>query len=110
MVLLVDGPTLAPCLRNRRQLLSPNERNLGIPSIDEPVYRAFRLDASGHVDRADEIQAVNDDEAKAAARELVDGQTIELWDRDRRVAVYPPLDEMQALHFSIAACRQSHKV
>jgi chromosome partitioning protein len=61
-------------------------------ALASPFRRAglqrFRLDASGHVEGAEEIQAVNDDEAKAATRKLVDGKTIELWDRARWVAVY----------------------
>jgi hypothetical protein len=73
--------------------MSQDERNVGIPLSGEPVYRAFRLDTSGHLEWAKEVQAVDDDEGKAAARQLVDGKTIELWDRDRRVAVYPPQDE-----------------
>ena len=72
--------------------MSQDERNVGIPLLGEPVYRAFRLDTSGHVEWAKKIQAVDDDEGKAA-RQLVDEKTIELWDRDRRVAVYPPQDE-----------------
>jgi hypothetical protein len=63
------------------------------PSSDQPVYRLFRLDKSGHVERAEIIQAADDHEAKAGALKLVDGQSMELWDRDRCVAVYPPQDE-----------------
>jgi hypothetical protein len=63
------------------------------PSSDEPFYRVFRLDKFGHVERAEVIQAADDDEAKTEARKLVDGKTLELWDRNRRVAIYPPQDE-----------------
>ena len=59
-----------------------------------PVYRVFRLDKSGRVQSAEIIQAAGDDEAKVGALKLVDGQTIELWDRDRRVAIYSPQDEI----------------
>jgi hypothetical protein len=62
-------------------------------SSDVPVYRAFRLDKSGRVESAEIIQVTGDDEAKAGALKLVDGRTIELWDRDRRVAIYSPRDE-----------------
>jgi hypothetical protein len=59
---------------------------LAIP-LGERVYRAFRLDAYGYVEAADEIRALNDEQAEVAAPKLVDGQTIELWDRDHCVAI-----------------------
>jgi hypothetical protein len=53
----------------------------------------FRLDKSGHVETAAVVQAADDDEAKTEARKLVDGKAIELWDRNRRVAIYSLKDE-----------------
>jgi hypothetical protein len=48
----------------------------------------FRLDKFGHVETAAVVQAADDDEAKTEALKLVDGKTIALWDRNRRVAIY----------------------
>jgi hypothetical protein len=53
----------------------------------------FRLDKSGHVERAEVIQATDLDEAKTEALQLVDGKTLKLWDRTRRMAIYPRKDE-----------------
>ena len=63
------------------------------PSFEEPVYRLFRPDKSGHVERAEVIQATDLDEAKTEALQLVDGKTLKLWDRTRRMAIYPRKDE-----------------
>jgi hypothetical protein len=49
----------------------------------------FRLEKSGHVERAEVIQATDLDEAKTEALQLVDGKTLKLWDRTRRMAIYP---------------------
>jgi hypothetical protein len=49
--------------------ITPARRNMSqdwrdIRSSDEPVYRVFRLDKSGHVETAALIQAADDNEAK----------------------------------------------
>lgn len=64
-------------------------------SIDEPapgarIYRVFSLSADGTVGESHTIQAQNDDEAKAIASTLPNGHGIDLWERARYLASYPP--------------------
>ncbi|MDP4024132.1 hypothetical protein Q8W71_15995 [Methylobacterium sp. NEAU 140] len=66
-----------------------------LTSIDAPqpgprVYRAFHLGRDGTVQRAEVIEARSDDEAKAIAARLVNGYGIDLWERARHLATYPP--------------------
>jgi hypothetical protein len=51
-----------------------------------PNYRLYRLDGAGKIAAADWIEAVDDDDAARKAREREDGNTWEVWDRDRLVA------------------------
>jgi hypothetical protein len=64
-------------------------------SIDEPapgprMYRVFSLSADGRVGESHTIQAQSDDEAKAIASTLPNGHGIDLWERARYLASYPP--------------------
>lgn len=64
------------------------------PSNHFPTYRAYRVNPGKRVSSAAIIvEATNDEEAIAQARQLVDGVGIEVWDRTRRVAVLPPKGE-----------------
>ena len=55
------------------------------------VYRAFHIAPSGVVDGPTSfIEAVDDDSALQHAKRLVDGRTVELWDRGRLVARLEP--------------------
>ncbi len=58
-----------------------------------PIYRAFRVSPEGRISEAAvQIDAADDDEAIAQARQLVDGVGIEVWDRARLVIALPPKD------------------
>ena len=64
-------------------------------SIDEPApgpraYRVFSLSAGGRVAESKAIEAQSDDEAKAIAATLPNGHGIDLWERSRYLASYPP--------------------
>ena len=64
-------------------------------SIDEPDpgplrYRVFSLSADGRVGESHAIEAQSDDEAKAIAATLPNGHGIDLWERARYLASYPP--------------------
>jgi hypothetical protein len=64
-------------------------------SIDEPgpgprVYRVFSLNIDGRVGASRILQAQSDDEAKAIAATLPNGHGIDLWERARYLASYPP--------------------
>ena len=53
-------------------------------------YRAYLLDADGHIiDRID-LTCGDDESAKARAREFVNGHAVELWDGARMVATFGP--------------------
>ena len=54
------------------------------------MYRVFRLSADGRVGESCTIQAGSDDEAKAIASTLPNGHGIDLWERARYLASYPP--------------------
>lgn len=64
-------------------------------SIDEPdpghrVYRVFSVSADGRVGDSHILDAQSDDEAKAIAATLPNGHGIDLWERARYLASYPP--------------------
>ncbi|MGY0571624.1 hypothetical protein AB8Z38_29985 [Bradyrhizobium sp. LLZ17] len=48
-------------------------------------YRAYSQD--GHISGVQELDCADDDEAKAKATQMLDRHDLELWQRDRRVAV-----------------------
>ena len=58
---------------------------------EPPTYRAFFLDHDGAVRRAEIFEASTDDGAKAIAAALVNGHGVDLWERTRFLASYPPL-------------------
>jgi hypothetical protein len=50
-------------------------------------YRAYFMDGDGHVVAREDIIAENDEEAVLAATQLQNGQPIEVWQLDRKVAL-----------------------
>ena len=60
--------------------------------IHKPLYRVFHLNRAGGIERADVIEAMDDEDAIGCVRTLADDHAVELWDRARFVAkVGPPL-------------------
>ena len=55
------------------------------------MYRVFSLSLDGRVGGSHTIEARSDDEAKAIAGTLPNGHGIDLWERSRYLASYPPL-------------------
>lgn len=51
-------------------------------------YRVFVRGLDGHVIDRFEFWCRNDDEAKEKAKQLLDGQDIELWHQDRKIAEF----------------------
>ena len=51
-------------------------------------YCAFRIDGSGKVIGRTELSCADDTEAKRRTEALRDGDEIQLWQRDRLVAVF----------------------
>jgi hypothetical protein len=59
-------------------------------------YRAYLLDADGHIiDRID-LTCGDDESARARARELIDGHPVELWDGGRKIATFDGSGERPA--------------
>ena len=65
---------------------------LGTPV--KPAYRAFLVNAAGHIYFAHELDCQTDEQAIEAARRLVDGYGVQLWDRARKIAEFPPARPM----------------
>jgi len=57
---------------------------------EPPVYRAYVMKPDNHIRSAHILDAANDDEATRAARPLLDGHAIEVWDRSRFVIRLEP--------------------
>ena len=53
-----------------------------------PEYRAYLIGPDGHFFSAVELEAPDDEEAISAAKQLVDGHDVELWQRDRKIGKY----------------------
>jgi hypothetical protein len=52
-------------------------------------YRAFVIGLDGHVMLRRDFTAVDDEAAKGHARQYVDGHDVEVWQRNRRIAIIP---------------------
>ena len=50
-------------------------------------YAYFTVDG-GHITNRVAILAVNDEEAKRLAKQLVDGHAVELWQESRKIAIF----------------------
>ena len=51
-------------------------------------YRAYLLDHDRHVISVANLQCADEQEARERAQQLVDANDIELWQLDRRIAVF----------------------
>jgi hypothetical protein len=58
-----------------------------------PDYRAYLIGTDGHYFKSVALDALDDAGAIAAARQLVDGHDIELWQRDRKIAKFDSRQE-----------------
>lgn len=58
-----------------------------------PEYRVYELDEFDHIrGPATIIQCADDREARNRVRRMLDNRTLEVWAKDRRVAVLKPKD------------------
>ena len=71
--------------------MSSSPSHTRIFAENPPTYRAFFLNHDGAVRGAQILEASTDDEAKAIAAALVNGHGVDLWERARFLASYPPL-------------------
>ena len=53
-----------------------------------PEYRVYVIGQDGHFLKSEHLDCADDDDAIEAAKQLIDGHDIELWQRDRRVAQF----------------------
>jgi hypothetical protein len=51
-------------------------------------YRAYIINDDGHFGKAVNLFCEDDEEAKEKAKRLVDGHDVELWQRERKVALF----------------------
>lgn len=51
-------------------------------------YRAYIIGSDGHFHKSVPLDCPDDEEAKQQAEQLVDGHDVELWQRDRKIAVF----------------------
>lgn len=51
-------------------------------------YRAYILDPDGHISKAIDLVHKNDAEAIEAAKQLVNQFDVELWQQERRIALF----------------------
>ena len=59
----------------------------------QPTYRVFRLGSGGGITSAEVLSAATDDEARLIAAGLINRFGIDLWERTRFLASFPPLAE-----------------
>ena len=53
-----------------------------------PEYRIYIIGSDGHFHSAVPLKCDDDAEAMKQAEQLVDGHDVELWQRDRKVAMF----------------------
>ncbi len=55
-----------------------------------PEYRAYILGSDGHIQLRLELDCVDEPTASERAKQLVNGQVVELWEGARKIATYRP--------------------
>ncbi len=74
--------------------LSQASESYEVPNLDAapgiPHYHAFRLGAEGAVAATETIAARTDDEAMEIVRSWTNAYGIDLWERGRLIASFPP--------------------
>jgi len=56
-----------------------------------PVYRAYVTSPLGHILNSVHLDCETDEQAIEEARRLVGEYSVQLWDRDRKIAFFPAL-------------------
>jgi predicted dinucleotide-binding enzyme len=80
---------LALCQQPNRRPRAPNDTVIAYVVAGAavvPAYRVYFIDRAGHVSRPPQIvECADDQEAAQKAKQLVDGQDVEVWDGPRFV-------------------------
>ena len=53
-------------------------------------YRAYVMGSDGHISRRVDLVCENEQVAKERAKQLVNGQAVELWELERPIATFSP--------------------
>jgi hypothetical protein len=53
-------------------------------------YEAYVVGSDGHISMRIDLHCTDEAAAKESAQQLVDGQAVELWQGDRRLATFIP--------------------
>jgi hypothetical protein len=53
-----------------------------------PEYRAYIIGSDGHFYKVVPLDCADDAEAMEQATQLIDGHDVELWQRDRKIAMF----------------------
>ena len=69
---------------------SPSQGALSIELL--PRYRINFLNPNGTIFRTKVLEALNDDDATQAARRLMDGRALDLWEGVRFIEFFPRID------------------
>jgi hypothetical protein len=51
-------------------------------------YRAYLIGPDGHIFQRTDLVCVDDEAAKESAKRLVNGHDVELWQLDRKIAMF----------------------
>ena len=51
-------------------------------------YRAYSIGPDGHIFQRTDLVCADDEAAKESAKRLVDGHDVELWQLDRKIAMF----------------------
>ena len=54
-------------------------------------YRVYFLAPDGHITNRVDLFCSDDEAAKERAKQLVDGQVVELWQLDHKIATFEPM-------------------
>jgi len=57
-----------------------------LASAPSQAYEAYLIGADGHITIRVDLHCADDEAAKQSAKQLVDGNDVELWQQDRRIA------------------------
>jgi hypothetical protein len=60
-----------------------------------PEYRVYIIGSDGHFHSAVPLECADDNEAMKRAERLADGQDVELWQRDRKIARFDHKPKIQ---------------
>jgi hypothetical protein len=61
-----------------------------LPSAPNQAYETYLIGPDGHITMRVDLHCADEEAAKQTAKQLVNGNDVELWQRDRRIATFGP--------------------